>query len=501
MGSRCVGLALPLQLALSRCSCRPARPHAGDTAASLAALTPPSRLQMQWSDSTAYMMILTGPWVRNTSLNGYFYNMSSATNMALELPAMSSEILLETFSHLPRRDLYRLALVSLQFKHLSQRLLYRSIDFDFYLPLCPGTTVLEPPNNNLLMFRQLIDTLSQNARLRLFIRAVTIRAGYISARSRFDELNRLLELVPDLQSLTLTPPPDHLDLSTFSLPLLEKLKLTFDTGVINRGNIPMEIIARHFWMPSLRSFSIACCFIPKMHAGFSPQHHRTASITDLQFLSMDDDDVGCIPDIVSCVKSLKRFTFESAVPWDVSQQPATLAPHTFRQFLQVHASTLVHLEIAASDAAKFSHESLYGSLKGYHNLRRLAIPEPFLVIVQDSTSTLVDILPPELEDLQIQFPMLFMQGKDKNRATRVKRLEQLAAAKIQQFPRLKRVVWWSQPAECWDDRQGLRYGPESDMEHLAATFRNVGVQFEWLTRAYFEDTPFGDDADTGEEES
>ncbi|RDW87840.1 hypothetical protein BP5796_03534 [Coleophoma crateriformis] len=400
--------------------------------------------------------------------------MSSAVNMALGLPAVPSEVLLEIFSYLPRKDLYCLSLVSLQFKDLAQQVLYRSIDFDFFTPPYPNTTALGPHNNNLHMFQQLADTLSRNARLRLCVGAINIQPCYISAPPSFKELNRLLELVPSLQSLTLRPPPDDLDLFIFSLPLLEKLNLTFIGWVSGRA-IPMEIIARHFWMPSLRSFSIADCRLPKMYACFSPQRHRTATITDLQFITMVDDD--------------------SCIPWDAARPQATLAPHTFRQFLQVHASTLVQLRIAASAAAKFSRVSLYGSLKGYPNLRRLAIPEPFLVIVEDSASTLMDVLPPNLEDLQLQFPMLCMQEQDKNGETRVNRLKQLAAAKTQQFPGLKRVVWWSQPAECWDDRQGLRYGPEFDMEYLAATFRNVGVQFERLTRASFDDTPFGDDID------
>jgi hypothetical protein len=61
---------------------------------------------------------------------------------------------------------------------------------------------------------------------------------------------------------------------------------------------------------------------------------------------------------------------------------------------------------------------------------------------------------------------------------------------------LRRVVWWSQPAECCDDGIGLRYGPVSDMDHLATTFNEVGVKFEWCSTAFFQDSPFGhrDDA-------
>lgn len=86
--------------------------------------------------------------------------------------------------------------------------------------------------------------------------------------------------------------------------------------------------------------------------------------------------------------------------------------------------------------------------------------------------------------------MLRTQGLDEHRATRIKRLEQLWNTKTDRFPALKRIFWWSQPAECWDDLIGLRYGPVSDMEHLANIFDKVGVKFQWLCYAYFEGTPF-----------
>lgn len=151
----------------------------------------------------------------------------------------------------------------------------------------------------------------------------------------------------------------------------------------------------------------------------------------------------------------------------------------------------MQLEIPGSNAAEFPRISLIGSLAGYPNLKRLGIPEPFLVKVEDETSTLLDVLPPNIEELQLQFPMLFMQGKDKYRATRIKRLGQIAAVKNVRFPSLRRVIWWSQPAECWwnDDDIGLLYGPVVNMDHLSTVFHKVGVKFEWFNTPYFGDTP------------
>jgi hypothetical protein len=117
-----------------------------------------------------------------------------------------------------------------------------------------------------------------------------------------------------------------------------------------------------------------------------------------------------------------------------------MPPKIIGQLIRIHASTLVRLEIAGSDAAEFPRTLLIGSLAGYPNLKPLDIPDPFLVVVKDEASTLVVMLPPNLEDLQLQFPMLFMQGIDKDRATRIKRLKHLAGAKAVRFLDSRRVI-------------------------------------------------------------
>lgn len=406
--------------------------------------------------------------------------------MALELLTLPGDILLDILEHLSQNDLFSLALVSSQTKDLAQRVLYRSICLNLKPPTVPDAAFVAAPSN-LHIFQQLVGTLSQKVHLRRSVTALTINVVDHSSLVRFVEHESLLKLVSCLQSLSLDPPPAHLQFSSLSLPLLEELSLNFSIQSANRENI----IARQFWVPTLRRLYIdGLYFAPKMSFLFPPDLYRTASITDLQFCNSGENDMGCLPDIILCVKSLERFTFEIFTPWDASKMPGTLAPKTFDHFLRVHAGTLEQLEIAASDAAEFSCASVIGSLKGYSNVKRLAIPEPFLFIVEDDALTLLDVLPPNLEELQLQFPMLFTQGKDKYRATRIRRLEHLAAAKQLQFPAMKRVIWWSQPAECWDDGKGLRYGSDSDMAHLADTFRDVGVKFEWLTAAFFADTPF-----------
>lgn len=408
--------------------------------------------------------------------------------MLLVLPM---DILLDILNLMPRRsDLCNLALVCSRFKDPAQQVLYRSI----YLGL-PGSGWKGRFWADGRKITRLIDTLSENVQLRMYVSNLSVKVFHSTDSLPLEDYERLLSLVPRLESLSLDPNRAQLQLSEQTLPSLNALSLTAHHYPVNptEREDPLEIIARHFWVPHMRKIYISeTRFTPEMSVLFPPDRHRTAPITDLQFCDIGSADLGCLPDVISCVRSLRRFTLEVFSNWEDWQYVAgsAMPPEIFGQLLRVHASTLAHLEIAGSDAGEFPCTSLIGSLAGYPRLERLALPEPFLVVVGDEASTLVDVLPPNLRELQLQFPMLFMHGLDKDRATRIRRLEQVAAAKPVRFHALQRVIWWSQPAECCEDGTGLKYGPISDMDHLTAAFKKVGVIFEWFQSPYFECTPF-----------
>lgn len=52
-------------------------------------------------------------------------------------------------------------------------------------------------------------------------------------------------------------------------------------------------------------------------------------------------------------------------------------------------------------------------------------------VLGDKASTLVDVLPPNLQDLQLEFTLHLMQGQDKDRAPLIRRL-----ASVEGSPRL-----------------------------------------------------------------
>lgn len=194
--------------------------------------------------------------------------------------------------------------------------------------------------------------------------------------------------------------------------------------------------------------------------------------------------------MILSVKSLEHFTLDNFLPWEYSEQFRTqIDIRVLLEALNVHAKTLISLDLACSVSAQFSPEILFTNIAKFHSLKRLAITEPLLLHSDNPDERLTDVLPPNLKDLQIQYPSDYLLGNspDEWRALRVGRMKELAEAVPTKFKSLKRVIWWYQPAECWDGNKN--YGPHSDMEILKTAFEEVGVKFVWLTDAFYTSTP------------
>lgn len=108
----------------------------------------------------------------------------------------------------------------------------------------------------------------------------------------------------------------------------------------------------------------------------------------------------------------------------------------------------------------------------YTNLKRLAIPEPFL-LPHLASQTFHHSLPDHLEELQIQYPVGFTdQHPDRDLPGprfRVSRMKALANYRIDHLPNLSHVVWWYQQCDSCavgDDNEGRIYDPVVFAYHL-----------------------------------
>ena len=410
---------------------------------------------------------------------------------------LPNEVLSEILGCLPSPSCYSITLVSRYLRQNAEPHLYRSVVGDAMA---------------VKGFNALTDTVKTRPALGAHVRSLRLGAN-ISGSKRLDELFLAL---PNLHELYIVRPMNNLQVQRLSN--LHTLVLDYDMGPFdyNRQDIPLElrvkpleIIARHFWMPSLRHLQVSgidfgeeggdSAFVDSGvgNDGLSQgvlSSLRTpikkSPITTLCLMDCDDRSLGGLPNILASVKRLERFTFGIYCPWPASA-PGTpgISPATLKLSLDPHAETLTELIIVGNDAAHFLQITLFGTLTHFKNLKRLAIPEPF--IAAENVSIMHQMLPSSLEDLQLQYPMGFSHELDGRRGERYDKIRDLATSTPVHLAQLKRVIWWYQQADCCcDDGKKARLDNADILSGLTQCFEHVGVQFDSLSTPFYEHTPF-----------
>lgn len=418
------------------------------------------------------------------------------------LTDLPNEILSAVFSYLPTSTYYHVALASRRLREVVEPLLYHTVD---------------SVRQKIDISDVLVRTLKARPDLRahvntLCIKALCVRDG-IRMCPRDDEL---LALVPGLRELELNPPKHDLQVQHFVRLQTLRLRYGPEYYYYAQPNMsqacpisPLEIIARHFWMPSLRNLEIDSFNLCEDDLGnpfvahereeskslhqtssFPRTCNKTSPITTLRLTNCVDSGFGVLSDILLSVKRLERFTFgtERSLEWMHWHEPG-ISPAAMFCALEPHTSTLAELIITGDYATYFLGTPLFGTLTHYQSLKRLAIPEHFLA--SESHSTIHERLPAQLEDLQLQYPMGVCDGLDDMPAVRHARLRRLAVHKLGCLPRLGRLIWWYQQAASWSvKRPETGYGEDKTLTDLVDDLGAVGVQFEWMSSPYYSDTPF-----------
>lgn len=414
---------------------------------------------------------------------------------------LPTEVLGAIVSFLPRNPhLVQVALVSKRFKDVVEPFLYRSISLNV-IPLDKEEGYQRRRPDDLDRFYWLVETLTQTPHLCRFVVALCLSVIYGRWSQDFNDHHQLITLLPSLKELTLSPPPPRLILPTSNR--LQILRFDLHDYFQQYGGDnpelhlvdPLELVAQQFWIPTLRSLRFRTI---KLHRGrrghlFPRERYRTSPITDLGILRCNDEDLDLLTDILLSVGCLKRFTLEIyAPPWAERLITDGISPDWPAQALQPHQSTLVDLVIARSDPAAFLRAPLFGSLASYINLKRLDIPETFLV--QRNGFTFHEWLPPSLEILQLQFPLQHNEDLDEELPLRFERLEHLAENKLACLPALTRVIWWN---HYYHHRDGSYLNDDQQlidrMDRLVGKFKEVGVKLELRSTSSFAGMPLGKD--------
>ena len=338
---------------------------------------------------------------------------------------------------------------------------------------------------------------------------------------------KLLELLPRIKELTLNPPPWKYDDPVSDQ--LRTMRLNLPSGFADFR--PPKLWPAYFDLneylskPSLRNvqfdnFEEDRQNYKVVHTGNS----NSSTIEDLRFINWHRDDVRVLGLVLPSIRRLKHFVIDVHGKWEgsVAQQMQGLAPHDYGDLLQLHNASLEQVIIAYCNDAYLDlngqnfprrESPVMGSLSGYPQLKRLAIPEKFLVTRQDVS--IHQLLPPNLEELQIQTSGIqgsLRDGYD-NDPDDIPYyhswIETLAQHKNEFVPRLERVVWWFQmlPSGLVNDNSylyTLNAARASEELHkdpacadflervveLGEMFQKVNVTFEVVLTRNFKRTQF-----------
>ncbi|MCJ1403853.1 hypothetical protein MMC11_007076, partial [Xylographa trunciseda] len=427
---------------------------------------------------------------------------SSLRDAFAKLP---NDLLIPIFSNLPRmRDLAQVALVCKRFRNFVEPILYQCVHL--LIPCIPTgrNKKYHPrfrrdglgPDGNRRAFLANIRVLKKNSHLIQYITAIDTVTCHCNQLESLAVHDRLLDLVPHLKEFRSWPPPQELDVS--QLKCLEVLRVgssVYKCGYSNSfcvSGTPLDLLARHLWMPSLRQLEIVnehTRFIRISADHYFPESKRgTSSITDLCIIqgSYSDRTIEYLPDICHAFKALKKFVVQLDGHWSHFSRAWSGTEedrHRITSAIQPHYSTLEDLFLVGP--FRWPVEGKMFDLSNFRSLRRLAIPCNYLTQLSHDVEIFdfCERLPPSLEQLQIQSKTY--RDVEKTRQG----MEDLAKTKRASFPALKGVIDWvhfATDSSLNGDAKGCHTCQRDKDTRL---FAEVDVKYELIMQENFSGTP------------
>ena len=420
------------------------------------------------------------------------------------LATFPNELLMQILSHIRGQShLAKIARISKQFKALVELLLYRhiSLDITYSAKDLRNTRIVNPYTHttipSFMRFDRLIDTFSVHPNLAKQVDTLSLRVHRRLWYKLFATDSRLLKLLPDLRTLSLSPPPFH-SVIPYNNWALTSLRLDFSHVTDHydersdwlQAGIPLQMIARYLSLPKLRKVQVEKILFTSY---FDETSHLLSGspVEDLRFLKCCKcrGDERVVAAFLRSIKCLKRFVFE------VSARTTVPDPSTgvFGLALSEHQETIEELAFATSEGAPVIRWVL-GPFTQWSGLKRLAVPSYTILGRSSNSVNLHEILPPLLEELQIEHltgysNQTWPQVAEKD----LEDMQRLADNKNLCVPQLSHVVWWYQkPTDSPTDHPACPIRSYLDgLIKIFFAFDEVGVKFVWVTEAFFKDTPVG----------
>lgn len=127
---------------------------------------------------------------------------------------------------------------------------------------------------------------------------------------------RFLQRFPELQELSLSPPPND-----FKLPIAPsdlRLDFYYDRSAFwaqSFDRVPLLNLGQYFKLPKLRKLQVEhISFEPEIHVASFPGQEMPSPIEDLCFIDCSPQIVGVLAGMLLSVKCLKQLTLEMNIP-------------------------------------------------------------------------------------------------------------------------------------------------------------------------------------------
>ena len=403
---------------------------------------------------------------------------------------LPNEILDVILAQLAEKPLLQLSLVSRSMRALVKPCIYRDISLTLAPPFkkdkLPYTRVRD-------LFGALVETMANDCVAANSVRSLSINILTKRARRVFDDHERLTIHLRDLRSAHFSPPPSNLWL--VHCTMLSHLSIDCKDSYLTKRRRDLTsvdvagMLTRHMAMPSLRSLhanNVSCLGDPFEFSIL--EKDGVSHVTSLCFTQFFDYSPEGIQSLIKMCKALQNFAFEGRVEHrehGSSEEDPGLLPMSLASALHCHAASLLSLSITDEVLADYPIDCLLINAQNFHFLTRLAIPEAFLT--RWDGDSLHELLPRNLEEIQLQYSMANQLQEEGIQKQQVRRLYYLAENKAQALPRLARLIWWHQEA---DFPRRPRYSFAKKLLGLTQVFNKIDVKFEVFTSPMWRDTPF-----------
>ena len=365
-------------------------------------------------------------------------------------------------------------------------------------PLDLTSTPWLPPSYD--RFRRLFDHLDKHPKRLEEIRSVSLTVEDPSWYTSCFPHHGLLISLPHLEHLTLSPPAPFsacfpVQKLSCGAPALRSLRLDFlplMSQPVSRGVIKDIHKVIEYYLRWLKLHKLRIDGLDLLRMYF--MRHITTVIKDIWCVACRNYEAAdTAAQLMGSTTDMVRFVFETNVdhlPRRSFGPP--LAPLYFYNCILKHKRTLRQMVISSSDYGVIPTSWTLGPLNMLCQLEKLAVP--FSLLPKPTLDKAgYDLLPPKLEELQIEYPFHWeaTMFDEEQRLNAVRRHVRNMKSSL---PQLKRLIMWDQKNALQMETASGGFFAHVPLETLRMherAYQKFGVKYEWVTACSFWDTPVG----------